>query len=467
MSALKKVLLAAAVIGLYSFPALADIGPEYGSMVQITFSEPCYNPNYKTDPVISQDGNWIAFKTAVTIWIVPSAGGEAKLLYNGEARTIESNERYSMGALRFTPDGKEIVFMEEVDVYDTRTSTVTSAVNTIKAVNIETKAVRVVLENANWVQFTKDGRYISYVTNDPKAYTDVLQADHNGVMTIYDTQTGEKRFLTNENLSRGTLKYLSPTISLDRKWVYFNEMDSSTGNVVSQLYRMPFEGGDKEQLTFFENVKFGYCRNMNISPDGKWVLFDYCFDVLVYNTETGEVYRYFPGTSTTSPNGVPNDTGWETSPSWMPDGTSFVYNLLGQGRKGNTSVTEDGTIVVNGSEIFICKFDTAKYPMADVQTIVQSENPEGFALLSNYPNPFNPTTTIEYSITKPGLTNLSIYNIAGQKVCDLVSGYTAPGKHSVVWNGRDNNGTPVSSGIFISRLESRDIVVSNRMMLVK
>ena len=108
------------------------------------------------------------------------------------------------------------------------------------------------------------------------------------------------------------------------------------------------------------------------------------------------------------------------------------------------------------------------YPLkSDSGTSVESENPLGFALLNNYPNPFNPTTTIEYNITKSGLTNLSIYNISGQKVCDLFSGYSTPGKHSVVWNGRDSKGTPVSSGTFITRLKTSDSVISNRMMLVK
>jgi hypothetical protein len=464
MNALKKILVFASVLAMYSVPVFAEIGPEYGTMVDITLSDNTIDINtvdFKSDPVISSDGKWIAFKTGISIWIVPSEGGVAEHLYSGQAPYINSNQQYSMGALRFIPGDKEVAFMENTSIVETSgtTLTETSVVWTVKAVNIETKEVRVVLENANWVQFTRDGRYISYINYDPKTYTDISQASHNGVMTIYDTQTGEKRYLTNENIGKGTSKYHSPTISLDKKWVYFNEFETIDGKTVGQLYRMPFEGGAKEQLTFFENVQFGFCRNMNFSPDGRWILFDYCFDVLVYNTETGEVYRYFPGESTNSPIGYSLNTGWETSPSWMPDGTSFVYNLYGEGRTNNDGVTE--------STIFICRFDTAKYPMADVQTIAESENPAEFATINNYPNPFNPSTTIEFNLTKPGLTNLSVYNIAGQKVCELVSSDMTAGKHSVIWNGRNSKGTPVSSGIFFTRLETKDSVISNRMMLIK
>jgi hypothetical protein len=119
-----------------------------------------------------------------------------------------------------------------------------------------------------------------------------------------------------------------------------------------------------------------------------------------------------------------------------------------------------------GSAIYICMFNAEKYAGGG-QLAVESENPESFALLKNYPNPFNPATTIEFTITKPGPINLSIFNITGQKVAELVSGSVTAGKHSVVWNGRDSKGAPLSTGIYISRLETKNNVISQRMMLVK
>lgn len=95
------------------------------------------------------------------------------------------------------------------------------------------------------------------------------------------------------------------------------------------------------------------------------------------------------------------------------------------------------------------------------------EIPTAIALTGNYPNPFNPSTTIGFSVPDAGYTELTIYNAAGQKVRELVSGHLTPGRHSAVWDGRDNHGNHVSSGVYISRLRRGDSAVSRRMMLVK
>lgn len=100
-------------------------------------------------------------------------------------------------------------------------------------------------------------------------------------------------------------------------------------------------------------------------------------------------------------------------------------------------------------------------------TVVAETVPVNFAITGNYPNPFNPSTTISFSLTETGRASLAVYNVTGQKVRELVSGTLPAGWHSVVWDGRDQNGKPVSSGIYISRLMMRDKVTANRMLLMK
>jgi len=85
----------------------------------------------------------------------------------------------------------------------------------------------------------------------------------------------------------------------------------------------------------------------------------------------------------------------------------------------------------------------------------------------NYPNPFNPTTTIEFSIPSSGFTSLVIYNIMGQKVRELVADKMSAGTHSVVWNGKDDNSNEVSSGIYISKLKMGKHTSSGRMLIMK
>ena len=72
--------------------------------------------------------------------------------------------------------------------------------------------------------------------------------------------------------------------------------------------------------------------------------------------------------------------------------------------------------------------------------------------LNNYPNPFNPTTTINYSLKENSKVSLKIYNIKGQKVKTLVNEVFPAGQHSVIWNGKDDLGEPVSSGIYFYKM---------------
>lgn len=93
--------------------------------------------------------------------------------------------------------------------------------------------------------------------------------------------------------------------------------------------------------------------------------------------------------------------------------------------------------------------------------------PYEFAIRGNFPNPFNPSTTIAYSLPAEGQAKLTIYSITGQKIRTLVSGRLSAGDHAVVWDGRDERGMTVSSGVYISRLESGKSVRTARMLLLK
>jgi hypothetical protein len=95
------------------------------------------------------------------------------------------------------------------------------------------------------------------------------------------------------------------------------------------------------------------------------------------------------------------------------------------------------------------------------------ELPAGFELAQNYPNPFNPTTMISFSLAEQGETELAIYNLSGQLVRTLVSGVMTAGSHNLDWNGRDDNGNAVTSGIYLYRLTSANHTVSKRMVLLK
>ena len=93
--------------------------------------------------------------------------------------------------------------------------------------------------------------------------------------------------------------------------------------------------------------------------------------------------------------------------------------------------------------------------------------PSAFALHQNAPNPFNPSTTISFSLPNAGRAVMTIYNAGGQLVRTLVDGPISAGAHSATWNGLDASGRPVAGGVYIYRLEwngPADRMVSTRAL---
>ena len=102
-------------------------------------------------------------------------------------------------------------------------------------------------------------------------------------------------------------------------------------------------------------------------------------------------------------------------------------------------------------------------------TSVASESsiPEEFDLAQNYPNPFNPTTAIQYRLAEEGPVELTIFDLMGQRVRQLISGDHTAGSHQVIWDGRGDNGMSVASGVYFYRLRSSGGGITRRMLLLR
>jgi hypothetical protein len=87
--------------------------------------------------------------------------------------------------------------------------------------------------------------------------------------------------------------------------------------------------------------------------------------------------------------------------------------------------------------------------------------------LHNYPNPFNPSTIITFNADKPGEAKLIIFNVKGQLVKSLFSGKLKAGEQNFLWDGNDNNGKSVGSGIYFYHLEMGKFKSTNKMLLLK
>lgn len=95
------------------------------------------------------------------------------------------------------------------------------------------------------------------------------------------------------------------------------------------------------------------------------------------------------------------------------------------------------------------------------------ELPSPTMLLSNYPNPFNPETTISYSLKEASPVKIDIYNTKGQLVKNLENGVKAAGDFKIVWDGRDNDGHAVSSGVFYYKMSAGKYSSTRKMVMLK
>ncbi len=108
--------------------------------------------------------------------------------------------------------------------------------------------------------------------------------------------------------------------------------------------------------------------------------------------------------------------------------------------------------------------------VADVDEDETDAGMPGFELSQNHPNPFNPTTSIQYTVSNGQIsqpTTLRIYNILGQKVKTLVDDERKPGRYRVVWDGKDDSGSDVSSGIYFYVLEAGESKETRKMVLIQ
>ena len=103
-----------------------------------------------------------------------------------------------------------------------------------------------------------------------------------------------------------------------------------------------------------------------------------------------------------------------------------------------------------------------------ITPVTDIELPTEFALGQNYPNPFNPTTTISFSLPKEAPVTFEIYNMLGVKIRTLMAGQTkSAGSYSVYWDGKDDAGVSMSSGVYLYRISAGSFLASKKMTLLK
>ncbi len=331
---------------------------------------------------------------------------------------------------QLSPDGTKIVFCSDRDgnreIYSMNVDG-TSQTNLTNTSNPE-----------SYPAWSHDGAKIAFSSGSNMSYGNIytMNADGSG-------RTQLTSFTNNAGM---------PHWSADGQKIVFQ-----VGLSTSELYTMNADGSGQMQIT-----SYGVMLNEpQWSPDGSKIAFGYNVGgdgsgAKIYTVDAD-------GSGSTNLSG---SSGPDWAPSWSPDGSKIVFFSKRDGNYDLYTMNADGSGVSQLTNATGKDYNPYWGVEAGIITTVTSSSPTQFSLEQNMPNPFNPVTTIHYFIPSRSFVELSIYNISGQLVRTLMSDMQTQGYHSVLWNGRNDAGTRVSSGVYIYRLKAGDLIQSRKMSLI-
>lgn len=389
----------------------------------------------KKFPVWSPDGKKIAFNDSdYGVWVVNADGGEPLLVYDNYYKLLYKNYNLHYGELQtigFSPDGTELALRRYGIDTDQGTRVmidekgevmlyyIENPLPVIESVNVKTGESRILAESAVTGSFSPGGRFFAYITED----MDSVRA-----LWLLDMISDSRRELECSDP-------VNVCFSPDGLSLIVSEKET---NGTGRIGRIMLGSGETETLFFTGSASLS-----DVSPDGRWIL---CTDTssgsrqFFYDTQTGVIQDI-----------ITTEKKVSTWGKFSPDGSKICFNLMD--KSGEESVWN----------IYIQDIR----PLNRFSTDTNTSQPVPFSIRGNFPNPFNMATTIEFSIGERGHASLVIYNIMGQKVRELVSELMEPGLHHVIWDGTNDRGENVSTGMYVSKLTVENRVVTHKMMMMK
>lgn len=126
-----------------------------------------------------------------------------------------------------------------------------------------------------------------------------------------------------------------------------------------------------------------------------------------------------------------------------------------------------GVVVGNAEKSGGLRNFTLTVDLVDADVTASGDLAPAFTIAGNYPNPFNPSTTLKFSLGGTAQTRLEIYDVSGRKVATVLDHVLDAGVHEVMWDGRDDAGQNLSSGTYLAKLRSGDQVTTHKLVLAK
>lgn len=134
-------------------------------------------------------------------------------------------------------------------------------------------------------------------------------------------------------------------------------------------------------------------------------------------------------------------------------------------------VDNDGTLECTFTEYDYPSYASYRYMVLNTgitTSVSKTENlNKGFKLSNNYPNPFNPTTIINYEVNHPSKVNIDIYDVKGELIQNLINDFHQTGNYQLEWNGTDKHGNKVSSGAYFYQMKADDFISTKKMIYLK
>ena len=193
-----------------------------------------------------------------------------------------------------------------------------------------------------------------------------------------------------------------------------------------------------------------------------------------HNDLTYESIETIPDINTTDNSYVEKFTYYNDSSA-----TEFVhFRVYGGGHQWFGSIIADWVISQLGNNNhdinineelvnFFLNYKLSDFIVTDMSTASNVEIPNGYILYQNYPNPFNPATTIAYNIPANATVNITIYDMIGRRIKTLIKNEQATGYRTVVWDGCNDAGLPVSPGLYLYTIKAGNYVQTKKMVLLK
>ena len=287
-------------------------------------------------------------------------------------------------------------------------------------------------------------------------------------INVIDINSGIETFIITIGDEQVSEIWLSDIYWCNDSYLYFSVRDSSN---LYQLFKINSSGLDDTltQLTFYENGLRMLATN-DSHLDKIILVSDSCnYDSTMENC----IFTFDFQTSQTSYIGYtggclpPITHAWSRDNSKVALGTGWWCYFPGPGliRSFNLITGEDSWI-----EFSRFQWDMNLFWVNNVNELVNysiTDLPDKFTIYNNYPNPFNPTTTLRYELPENSQVYITIYDILGNVVNNLINTNQSSGYKLIQWDATNNQGKPVSAGVYLYKIQAGDFVDTKKMILLK